>query len=58
MAVSLGFGVLCATSVTLRLVPSLYLILEDLHRLVPGRRQARQRAVEKAELLAGGGPEE
>ena len=30
MAVSLGFGVLFATMVTLLLVPSVYLILEDL----------------------------
>lgn len=33
MAVSLGFGVLFATAITLLLVPSLYLIIEDLRRL-------------------------
>jgi multidrug efflux pump subunit AcrB len=33
MAVSLGFGVLFATGITLLLIPSLYLILEDLHQL-------------------------
>ena len=34
MAVSLGFGVLFATGVTLLLVPCGYMILEDLHNLV------------------------
>lgn len=33
MAISLGFGILFATGITLILVPSLYLILDDLHRL-------------------------
>ena len=32
MALSLGFGVLFATFITLLLVPSLYLIVEDLHQ--------------------------
>ena len=32
MAISLGFGILFATVITLLLVPSLYLILEDLLR--------------------------
>ena len=31
MAISLGFGILFATSITLLLVPSLYMILEDFH---------------------------
>lgn len=34
MAVSLGFGILFATAITLILVPSLYVILEDLSQLV------------------------
>jgi multidrug efflux pump subunit AcrB len=34
MAVSLGFGVLFATGVTLLLVPCCYLILEDIHRFM------------------------
>lgn len=34
MAVSLGFGILFATFITLFLIPSLYLILEDIKRLV------------------------
>jgi multidrug efflux pump subunit AcrB len=33
MAVSLGYGILFATMITLILVPSLYLIIEDLIRL-------------------------
>lgn len=56
MAVSLGFGVVFATAITLLLVPSLYMILEDLHRLVLGRQQARDRAPEKAEALGPGEP--
>ena len=31
MAVSLGYGVLFATFITLLLIPSLYLILDDIH---------------------------
>lgn len=31
LAVSLGFGVIFATSVTLILIPTLYLLLEDIH---------------------------
>ncbi|MBI9079864.1 MAG: efflux RND transporter permease subunit [Pseudodesulfovibrio sp.] len=31
MAISLGFGILFATAITLILVPSLYMILEDIH---------------------------
>ncbi len=34
MAISLGFGILFATGITLLLIPSLYLILEDLRHLV------------------------
>jgi multidrug efflux pump subunit AcrB len=34
MALSLGFGVLFATFITLLLVPSLYLIVEDMHQWV------------------------
>jgi multidrug efflux pump subunit AcrB len=32
MAISLGFGIVFATTIILVLVPCLYLILEDLHR--------------------------
>jgi len=34
MAISLGFGILFATGITLLLIPSLYLVLEDLRGLV------------------------
>jgi hypothetical protein len=34
MAISLGFGVLFGTGITLLLVPSLYMILEDIHNLL------------------------
>ena len=34
MAVSLGFGVLFATGITLLLIPCGYVILEDVHGLV------------------------
>ena len=37
MAISLGFGVLFATLITLALVPSLYLVVEDLAGLTKGR---------------------
>ncbi|HDN94570.1 MAG TPA: efflux RND transporter permease subunit, partial [Nitrospirae bacterium] len=39
MAISLGFGILFATLITLLLVPSLYLILEDLLELFKRKRQ-------------------
>ena len=32
MAISLGFGVLFGTGITLLLVPSLYMILDDIHK--------------------------
>ena len=34
MAISLGYGILFATVITLVLVPSLYLIVDDIHQLV------------------------
>lgn len=37
MAVSLGFGIVFATAITLLLVPTLYRILEDFHALSPKR---------------------
>jgi hypothetical protein len=40
MAISLGFGVVFATLITLVMVPSLYLIVEDLAWLVGGRRRS------------------
>lgn len=38
MAISLGFGVLFGTGITLLLVPSLYMILEDIHNLLANLR--------------------
>lgn len=38
MAVSLGFGILFATFITLLLVPSVYMMLEDVKKLAIGRR--------------------
>jgi len=40
MAVSLGFGVLFATGITLLLVPCGYVILEDVHNLLNVKRPA------------------
>jgi multidrug efflux pump subunit AcrB len=39
MAVSLGFGILFATTITLILVPSVYLMLEDIRRVFSRIRQ-------------------
>lgn len=33
MAISIGFGIVFATLITLILIPSLYLVVDDLHRL-------------------------
>ncbi|MCB1226080.1 MAG: efflux RND transporter permease subunit [Verrucomicrobiales bacterium] len=40
MAVSLGFGVLFATAITLILIPTVYYIMEDIKRLFVGRERA------------------
>jgi len=40
MAISLGFGVLFATSITLLLIPCLYMILDDFHGLTSRIRQS------------------
>jgi Cu/Ag efflux pump CusA len=45
MATSMAFGVLFSTAITLLIVPSGYLILEDL-RLLPARLRARGRGDE------------
>jgi multidrug efflux pump subunit AcrB len=39
MAISLGFGILFATGITLLLIPSLTMILEDIARLFKGSRE-------------------
>ena len=47
MAISLGFGVLFATFITLVLIPVLYLILEDIKAFVLGRPPAQERPREQ-----------
>ncbi|MFP4040017.1 MAG: efflux RND transporter permease subunit [Desulfosudaceae bacterium] len=47
MAISLGFGVLFATLITLLLVPCGYMILEDIHQLIDKARKLPDRAGEK-----------
>ena len=42
MAISLGFGILFATGITLLLIPSLYMVLEDLHGLRIRRKYAKE----------------
>jgi multidrug efflux pump subunit AcrB len=42
MAISFGFGVLFATLITLVLVPSLYLIVDDLARLMRRRKDKEE----------------
>lgn len=44
MAVSLGFGILFATVVTLLLIPVNYLVLEDIRRLIGNRTSREQQA--------------
>jgi hypothetical protein len=39
MAISLGFGIIFATSIILLLVPSLYMILEDVVSLTKAPKQ-------------------
>jgi multidrug efflux pump subunit AcrB len=41
MAISLGFGLLFATAITLLLIPPLYMVLEDVHGLREKREEAR-----------------
>lgn len=45
MAVSLGFGILFATSITLLLVPSTYMMLEDIKSLI---KRVRHRSTERS----------
>ena len=48
MAVSLGFGVVFATAITLILVPVIYLILEDFHRVLGTSTARRGKATAEA----------
>ena len=45
MAISLGFGIVFATSIILVIVPCLYLILEDLEKLVQGKKAGSEKAL-------------
>ena len=47
MAISLGFGILFATGITLLLIPALYLILEDIRRLFNMRDKYAEQAAAK-----------
>jgi multidrug efflux pump subunit AcrB len=47
MAISLGFGVLFATMITLLLIPCLYMILEDILAMFRALETAAQRAVDE-----------
>jgi multidrug efflux pump subunit AcrB len=47
MAVSLAFGVLFATLVTLIFIPSLYMIIEDVKKLFTGRNKAKTLTAEQ-----------
>ena len=40
LAITLGFGVLFGTFVTLLLIPCGYMILDDIHKLIGGLRTA------------------
>ena len=40
MAISLGFGILFATAITLILVPSLYMIIRDIRKIITGTEPA------------------
>ncbi|MBW7998211.1 MAG: efflux RND transporter permease subunit [Candidatus Glassbacteria bacterium] len=54
MALSLGFGILFATMITLLLIPSMYIILEDLRRLIGlGAGQREYQPVEVVEQEGG-----
>ena len=48
MAISLGFGIVFATSIMLIIIPCLYLILEDLLALVPSRQNGSHCAGEES----------
>ena len=56
MAVSLGFGIVFATAVTLVLVPSLYKILDDAQGVVAGWTRSEEEHDEPGEALASPAP--
>ncbi|MDG1923099.1 MAG: efflux RND transporter permease subunit, partial [Glaciecola sp.] len=51
MAISLAFGILFATVITLLLVPALYMVLDDIKSILSKTHRAK-RDLERAELAA------
>ena len=51
MAISLGFGILFATLIALLLVPCLYLVIEDVRRLLPGGQKERATSEEPLSVI-------
>ncbi len=45
MAISLGFGILFSTAIILILVPSLYMILEDIKDFVASRKEKLEEVI-------------
>ena len=50
MAISLGYGILFATVITLVLVPSFYLIIEDLRQLGRSKEMSESRLGDQMKL--------
>jgi Cu/Ag efflux pump CusA len=46
MAISLAFGIMAATGITLLLIPSLYLILEDFRHMLGFREEKHEKSEE------------
>ena len=42
MAISIGFGILFATLITLILIPSLYMVVEDIRRLLKDKKSIHE----------------
>ena len=55
MAISLGYGILFATAITLVLIPCLYMIVEEAREHIGGRRRRSHRAGAGQSSSAGGG---
>ncbi|MBZ0264281.1 efflux RND transporter permease subunit, partial [bacterium] len=51
MAISLGFGVLFATAITLVLIPAFYLVLEDIHDLFGSKSYVETPEVEEVKAI-------
>ncbi len=53
MPISLGYGILFATLITLVLVPSLYMIVDDIRSRFSGKRQHKESGMEPVRPRAG-----